>query len=57
MISSRTAPATAASPPFRVITSHFSGVVTIICVSSISFRDSCMSPVSSRTLRPSPDSR
>ncbi len=40
------------SPPFRVMTSHFSGVVTIICVSASSFLLSCMSPVSSRTDRP-----
>lgn len=29
---------------FRVTTSHFSGVVTIICVSAISARVSCISP-------------
>jgi hypothetical protein len=40
------------SDPLRVMTSHFSGVVTIICVSSISRFVSCMSPVSSRTFRP-----
>lgn len=40
------------SPPLRVMTSHFSGVVTIICVSASSFLLSCMSPVSSRTDRP-----
>lgn len=43
------------SDPLRVMTSHFSGVVTIICVSSISRFVSCMSPVSSRTFRPAWD--
>jgi hypothetical protein len=36
----------------RVMTSHFSGVVTIICVSASSFLVRLMSPVSSRTTRP-----
>ena len=49
MMSSRSEDATLTSPPFRVITSHFSGVVTIMCVSSISFLVSCVSPVSSLT--------
>jgi hypothetical protein len=40
------------TPTLRVMTSHFSGVVTIICVSASSFLVSCMSPVSSRTARP-----
>src|ERR1700761_7664360 len=34
---------------FRVTTSHFSGVVTMICVSATSAFVNCMSPVSSRT--------
>ena len=41
----------------RVVTSHFSGVVTIICVSMSSFLVSCMSPVNSRTTRRSSRSR
>ena len=48
-MSSRSSEATDVSPPLRVITSHFSGVVTTICVSASSFLLSCMSPVSSRT--------
>lgn len=44
MIRSLTRDATATSPPLRVITSHFSGVVTIICVSASSLLLSCMSP-------------
>lgn len=52
MIRRRTAAATATSPPLRVMTSHFSGVVTIICVASSSRLDSCMSPVSSCTTMP-----
>ena len=53
MMSRRSADATDTSPPLRVMTSHFSGVVTIICVSSSSFLLSCVSPVSSRTEMPS----
>jgi hypothetical protein len=45
--------ATETSPPLRVMTSHFSGVVTIIVVSSSSFFVSCVSPVSSLTVIPS----
>ena len=56
-ISSFTFSASAFSPFLRVITSHFSGVVTITCVSAISCRVSCMSPVSSRTSSPSRSSR
>eukprot|EP00200_Dunaliella_tertiolecta_P000137 CAMPEP_0202363946 /NCGR_PEP_ID=MMETSP1126-20121109/15536_1 /ASSEMBLY_ACC=CAM_ASM_000457 /TAXON_ID=3047 /ORGANISM="Dunaliella tertiolecta, Strain CCMP1320" /LENGTH=81 /DNA_ID=CAMNT_0048958461 /DNA_START=121 /DNA_END=366 /DNA_ORIENTATION=+ len=52
-MSSFTKDAMLTSPPLRVMTSHFSGVVTIICVSASSFLVSCMSPVSSRTSRPS----
>lgn len=40
-------PTDASSPSpvgFRVTTSHFSGVVTMICVSAISFFVSCISP-------------
>ena len=53
IISSRSVAAAETSPPLRVITSHFSGVVTSMVVSSSSFFDSCVSPVSSRTLSPS----
>ena len=53
MMSSLSDDATLTSPPLRVITSHFSGVVTIMCVSSISFFVSCVSPVSSLTWIPS----
>lgn len=55
MISRLTVADTLTSPPLRVITSHFSGVVTIICVSIISCLLSCMSPVSSLTARPAYD--
>jgi len=37
---------------FLVTTSHFSGVVTNICVSYISYFDNCISPVNSRTIIP-----
>ena len=40
------------SPDFRVIISHFSGVVTMICVASISALLSETSPVNSRTWIP-----
>mmetsp|Transcript_15707 Transcript_15707/g.53639 ORF Transcript_15707/g.53639 Transcript_15707/m.53639 type:complete len:336 (-) Transcript_15707:647-1654(-) len=53
MMSRRTRLATLASPPLRVMTSHFSGVVTMTCVSASSRLLSCMSPVSSRTSMPS----
>ena len=52
MMSSFTVAATATSPPFLVITSHFSGVVTIIWVSAISRLLNCMSPVNSFTSTP-----
>mmetsp|Transcript_23808 Transcript_23808/g.77830 ORF Transcript_23808/g.77830 Transcript_23808/m.77830 type:complete len:351 (-) Transcript_23808:1019-2071(-) len=41
------------SEPLRVVTSHFSGVVTMSCVACSSRFVSCMSPVYSRTDRPS----
>ena len=44
---------TRASEPFRVTTSHFSGVVTMSWVATISRFVSCMSPVYSRTWMPS----
>ena len=53
MISNRTDCTSDPSPAFRVMTSHFSGVVTMIWVLAISALVSCMSPVSSRTLIPS----
>lgn len=43
--------------PRLVTTSHFSGVVTMIAVSSTSFFVSFMSPVNSRTLMPAHESR
>lgn len=43
--------------PRLVTTSHFSGVVTMIAVSSTSFLVNFMSPVSSRTLMPAHESR
>jgi len=53
MMSNFTIWANATSPvDFRVTTSHFSGVVTNICVCVISVFVSCMSPVSSRTETP-----
>mmetsp|Transcript_30308 Transcript_30308/g.77306 ORF Transcript_30308/g.77306 Transcript_30308/m.77306 type:complete len:475 (-) Transcript_30308:735-2159(-) len=52
MMSSRTRLAYVRSPDLRVTMSHFSGVVTITCVSSISALDRLMSPVSSRTTMP-----
>ena len=42
----------ARSPLLRVITSHFSGVVTMICVSAISALVRFWSPLSSRTRTP-----
>lgn len=44
---------TSASEPLRVTTSHFSGVVTMSWVITISRFVSCMSPVYSRTWSPS----
>mmetsp|Transcript_35800 Transcript_35800/g.83556 ORF Transcript_35800/g.83556 Transcript_35800/m.83556 type:complete len:341 (-) Transcript_35800:1036-2058(-) len=52
MITSRTSCVYVRSPDFRVMMSHFSGVVTITCVSAICALVSCWSPVSSRTLMP-----
>mmetsp|Transcript_8845 Transcript_8845/g.25709 ORF Transcript_8845/g.25709 Transcript_8845/m.25709 type:complete len:221 (-) Transcript_8845:736-1398(-) len=51
-MSSRTDSARLPSPPFRVTTSHFSGVVTMRFAASASSRVSCASPVYSRTVRP-----
>eukprot|EP00659_Diplonema_papillatum_P017512 gene17512-biopygen17708 len=48
--------ATSASVFFRVMTSHFSGVVTIKCESLISFLVSCASPVHSFTTMLNADS-
>lgn len=44
-------------PGLRVVTSHFSGVVMIMLVAMISGLVRCMSPVSSRTVRPKGPSR
>mmetsp|Transcript_23096 Transcript_23096/g.68646 ORF Transcript_23096/g.68646 Transcript_23096/m.68646 type:complete len:208 (+) Transcript_23096:4817-5440(+) len=52
MMSSRTSVAYVRSSDLRVMMSHFSGVVTMTCVSSISAFVRLMSPVSSRTLMP-----
>mmetsp|Transcript_24203 Transcript_24203/g.60073 ORF Transcript_24203/g.60073 Transcript_24203/m.60073 type:complete len:219 (+) Transcript_24203:2978-3634(+) len=52
MMSRRTSCVYVRSPDLRVMMSHFSGVVTITCVSSICARLSDTSPVSSRTLTP-----
>mmetsp|Transcript_3063 Transcript_3063/g.12241 ORF Transcript_3063/g.12241 Transcript_3063/m.12241 type:complete len:309 (-) Transcript_3063:721-1647(-) len=52
MISRRTSCVYVRSPDLRVMMSHFSGVVTMTCVSSICARDNDTSPVSSRTFTP-----
>mmetsp|Transcript_13447 Transcript_13447/g.42956 ORF Transcript_13447/g.42956 Transcript_13447/m.42956 type:complete len:352 (-) Transcript_13447:1003-2058(-) len=45
------------SEPLRVVTSHFSGVVTMSCVCEICSFVSCWSPVSSLTVMPNGSSR
>mmetsp|Transcript_28345 Transcript_28345/g.85721 ORF Transcript_28345/g.85721 Transcript_28345/m.85721 type:complete len:352 (+) Transcript_28345:166-1221(+) len=45
------------SEPLRVVTSHFSGVVTMSCVCAICSLVSCWSPVSSLTVMPNGSSR
>mmetsp|Transcript_12824 Transcript_12824/g.30296 ORF Transcript_12824/g.30296 Transcript_12824/m.30296 type:complete len:422 (-) Transcript_12824:326-1591(-) len=52
MITSRTSWVYARPSPWRVTMSHFSGVVTIICVSLICCRVRLESPLSSRTVTP-----
>ena len=57
MMTRRTSWVYVRSPDLRVMMSHFSGVVTIICVFAICSFVSCWSPVSSFTTTPKGSSR